>query len=114
MKNHHFLNLTKTATVALLIFFTLSQCSEEQLNPERISNDEATDRLLSMQSGNIDCSSCTYVVPANTTVIDGKALGLAPGSIIGLDASVTYGYLVFKNIVGTPTQPIIIKNCGGT
>ena len=61
-----------------------------------------------------DCSTCTYVVPDRTHVIDGAALGLKPGSVICLNAAIAYKNLLFRNIIGTADQPIVIKNCGGT
>jgi hypothetical protein len=47
------------------------------------------------------------------SIIDGKALGLQPGSVIGLDASIAYKNLTFRNINGTADKPIMIRNCGG-
>lgn len=61
-----------------------------------------------------DCLSCSYVVPDRTHVIDGTVLGLKPGAVICLNAAISYKNLLFKNIVGTADQPVIIKNCGGT
>lgn len=61
-----------------------------------------------------DCSECTYIVPDRTHVVDGLALGLKPGARICLNAATVYKNLLFKNIIGTPEQPIVIKNCGGT
>lgn len=62
------------------------------------------------------CSACTYVVPSSsgTQVVDGSLLNLAPGSVICLNALSNYVNIVFKNIVGTGAEPIIITNCGGT
>jgi len=60
-----------------------------------------------------DCKECTYVVPAGVKVIDGKKLGLKPGSVIGLSSEVKYGTLEFHNVVGTADKPIVIRNCGG-
>ena len=41
-------------------------------------------------------------------------MGLKPGAVICLKAGIAYKQLVFKNVRGTATAPIIIKNCGGT
>jgi hypothetical protein len=62
------------------------------------------------------CSSCTYVVPPSdyTQVVDGKILGLKPGSVICLSALNKYANITFRNIVGTEASPILITNCGGT
>lgn len=59
------------------------------------------------------CGSCTYVVPAGAVIIDAATLGLQPGSVIGLDARIEYGNLLFRNLNGTYDQPIVIRNCGG-
>jgi hypothetical protein len=61
----------------------------------------------------VDCSTCTYVVAKNTDVIDGKALGLKPGSVICLDKALEYGDLSFENLEGTEESPITIGNCNG-
>lgn len=59
-----------------------------------------------------DCG-CDYTVPGGQHVTDGKALGLGPGDVICLKAGTNYGNLKFVNIVGSASNPIIIKNCGG-
>lgn len=93
------------------------QCSEEEIIPvhrEKINADSVVAADTAQQSETTaNCTECTYIVPENTKVIDGKLLGLKPGSIIGLDAKIKYGTLEFINIVGTAEQPIIIKNFGG-
>lgn len=60
-----------------------------------------------------NCSACDFVIPADSTIIDGLLIGLKPGDVIGLSAGVDYGTLEFHNIVGTEEQPITIKNCNG-
>lgn len=90
-------------------------CSDEQLLPEADLNSSETLNITDGSTLSVnDCSSCTYVVPAGIKIIDGLALGLKPGSVIGLDARIKYSSLTFRNIVGTLENPIIIKNCGGT
>lgn len=59
------------------------------------------------------CITCSYIVPPNTTIIDGAALRIKPGDVIGLSANTVYSTLTFRNIVGTQENPVIIKNCGG-
>jgi hypothetical protein len=63
-------------------------------------------------SDNVECSTCTYVVAENLETIDGKELGLAPGSVICLDAAKKYGNLTFVNVDGTEEAPITIGTCG--
>ena len=62
-------------------------------------------------SDNVACSTCTYVVADNIETIDGKELGLAPGSVICLDAAKKYGNLTFVNVDGTEEAPITIGTC---
>lgn len=61
----------------------------------------------------VDCG-CTYTVPSNTYAVDGATLGIKPGAVICLNAANTYYNIVFRNLKGTATSPITIKNCGGT
>jgi hypothetical protein len=110
MVSQNFLNISKRLSYCIVTIFSLTACSDEELVSDLATEDDVTTHAAASS----DCSTCSYVVPATTTVIDGKALGLKPGSIIGLKASVKYGKLLFKNIVGTASQPVIIKNCGGT
>jgi hypothetical protein len=108
------LRLSKAAFAMLCISFLASRCSEEQVTVTSpgISTPDLNTSTSSVEYS--DCSSCTYVVPAGVSIVDGKALGLQPGSVIGLDARIPYKNLKFQNINGTADQPIIIKNCGGT
>lgn len=112
-----FLKAVQATIIASSILFTLSQCSEEQIVPVQKKTITATTPEITADSTSAlpaDCKACTYVVPAGTKVVDGLTLGLKPGSIIGLSSAIAYGSIEFHNIVGTPQQPIIIKNCGGT
>lgn len=112
--NRFFKTLQKL-TLAIAIFSVFTQCSEEE-----VIFPVAKKKLLSptdslyIFADNANCDDCTYIVPADAKVIDGKELGLKPGSIIGLDSEITYGTLEFNNLQGTKDQPIIIRNFGGT
>lgn len=103
--------LTKALSFILLCLFF--QCSEEELLPtsDNIGTASATGATTLATTG--DCG-CTYTVPATAYRIDAQALGLKPGAVICLKAGVAYKNLVFKNVRGTASAPIIIKNCGGT
>jgi hypothetical protein len=114
MRKHIFLILLRKTALLIAILFTLSRCADEALVSDDIAPATAPGLAATSASDVIDCSMCTYIVPDKTHVIDGQALGLQPGSIIGLSASISYGNLLFKNIVGTEDNPIIIRNCGGT
>lgn len=63
-------------------------------------------------TASVDCKTCTFVVSDKLETIDGKELGLKPGSVICLDAALKYGHLSFVNLEGTAEQPITIGNCG--
>jgi hypothetical protein len=114
IKNQNFLIVLKRLTLTLSILFLLTQCSEEQLIEEQVATPASETDPATSAAAVASCSSCTYVVPATANVVDGKALWLKPGAVIGLNAAFKYKNLLFRNIVGTATQPIIIKNCGGT
>src|SRR4051812_30156267 len=111
MTKHLFLQCKAAFTIVCVILLSM-QCSDEQLTLTATSPANLELNTATVSAGAGICS-CTYLVPANATIIDGKALGLQPGNIIGLDANVTYKNLTFRNINGTIDNPIIIRNCGG-
>ncbi|MEX1238552.1 MAG: right-handed parallel beta-helix repeat-containing protein [Cyclobacteriaceae bacterium] len=117
-KTHTFFQKLQKLTLALAISSIFIGCTDEKILP--ISREgihvksDSTSVPSDSQKMKADCSECTYVVPADSTVIDGKVLGLKPGSVICLNGAFIYGSLEFNNIVGTEDNPIIIKNCGGT
>src|SRR5688572_27058171 len=110
MKQYFFERLSMTMSI-LLPLLLLTNCTDETLSDEPLPEPNVKSLITTTT---VDCSTCTYVVPAKTHVIDGNILKLQPGSVIGLDASTQYYNLVFRNIVGTADNPIIIKNCNGT
>jgi gliding motility-associated-like protein len=55
---------------------------------------------------------CTFNIPASQYEVNGTTLGVKPGDVICLPAG-NVGNKFFKNIVGSPTNPVIVKNCGG-
>jgi hypothetical protein len=57
------------------------------------------------------CSDCTYLVPADASVVDGKELGIKPGDVICLRQGLTYKALEFVNVDGTQDNPIIVAHC---
>ncbi|WP_133259617.1 right-handed parallel beta-helix repeat-containing protein [Pseudochryseolinea flava] len=97
--------------LCLLIAFSFS-CTEPELN---VSPTTIVDEENSTENAKINAAcGCTYVVPANIHRIDGNVLGIKPGDVICLSSSINYLNLLFVNLTGTPSKPIIIKNCGGT
>ena len=102
--------------------------AQELLTPSNL-NDSATENVPSSEepplpssltiSGihtvlreSADCSTCTFVVPAKTHLIDGTVLNIKPGSIICLDKAIKYEMLEFENLQGTLENPITIAYCG--
>jgi hypothetical protein len=103
---------TLSRAFSFVVLGLLFQCSEEELlltSTDTVSGTTVTGTASSTTS---DCG-CTYTVPATAYRIDAQALGLKPGAVICLKAGTAYKNLVFKNVRGTATAPIIIKNCGG-
>lgn len=103
--------------LAAAILPIFMQCTEEEYLPvhrEQINTDSLVVTDTTSQSLAADCAQCDYVVPAGVKVVDVEALGLKPGSVIGLSGKIEYGTLEFHNMVGTPEQPFIIRNCDGT
>ncbi|WP_296622225.1 right-handed parallel beta-helix repeat-containing protein [Marivirga sp.] len=86
------------------LFFSCERVSEEGL----IADDKVD---LPEVSEVLDCGECTYIVNEHET--NGKELNIQPGDVICLESGRNYGPLLFKNIVGTMADPVIIKNCGG-
>lgn len=108
--------------VSLISLFTflclfLSNCADDTVSNLTLSQTGlyTPDVVVTNTVVASSCSMCKYVVPANTNIIDGAALGIQPGDIIGISSTISYGQapLKFINIVGTATNPVIITNCGG-
>ena len=99
----------KNVIVAIACCFLLMQCSDDEILENVVETEDSVTRAAATSSCN-----CTYTVPANTNTVDGKILNLKPGAVICLNAGTSYKNLQFKNIIGTSSAPIVIKNCGGT
>jgi hypothetical protein len=102
-----------TKVCAFVTIFSLASCSEDELLTSTTSTSTSTLTTGTTSTTATSCG-CTYTVPSNTYLVDGKALALQPGAVICLKAGNVYKNIVFRNIVGTATAPITIKNCGGT
>jgi hypothetical protein len=96
--------------VSLLIFLLINTLGSFNTNHNSaaVKHDAAT--ITSARA----CSTCTFVIAATQTTIDGAILHVKPGDVICLNSATKYSTLIFKNIVGTSTQPVTITNCGGT
>lgn len=122
-------NLRTFARVRNVMFafatvFALTQCADEEIINEveatqEITESDATSDLnigsitisgenTFVAEADLDCTTCTYVVSKNATLINGSELGLKPGSIICLDKALTYGNLEFENLIGTSESPVVI------
>lgn len=99
--------------ILLVLSTVFYQCQmEEELEPETLisasgKNDDDDD---DDDDDKYDCD-CDHVVKGYFN--DGKKMGIEPGDIICLKGKKKYNRLLFQNIVGTESKPVIIKNCGG-
>ena len=112
----------KNILFAAFTLFMFSQCTEEEVVPARAEAAPAEVAALPEQAtGSMtiagvytvyesieDCKTCTFVVPAGTTVVDGAELDLKPGSVICLNKAFEYGDVDFVNLEGTEANPIRI------
>ena len=117
-------SIVKASVFFVASLFFLASCQENEFT--EVAEDVATSATAvgesnigsitieganTVFSDNVECSTCTYVVAEDLETIDGKELGLAPGSVICLDAAKKYGNLVFVNVDGSEDAPITIGTC---
>lgn len=117
-------SVVKASVFFVASLFFLASCQENEFT--EVAQDVATSATAvgesnvgsitiegtnTVFSDNVECSTCTYVVAEDLETIDGKELGLTPGSVICLDAAKKYGNLEFVNIDGTQEAPITIGTC---
>lgn len=120
MTKKNTLTALRTLVFAIVACAFFTKCSHEEVLPAYLQPIPADSLGMPGDANSpadtipLACESCTYVVPAGVEVIDGKALGLKAGDVIGLSSEIKYGSLIFKNLEGSPGNPIIIRNCGGT
>lgn len=113
----------KNFLIAAVAIFFLSSCQQQEQEFVAMSNNATVAEASATGSnvpsltitgentnfvGAIDRGTCTFVIDAKTRTIDGNELGLKPGDVVCLDASVKYGSLEFVNIVGSAEAPITI------
>lgn len=119
-------SLVKTSLFVAASLFFMASCQEEEFT--EVAEDVKTSAAavdgesnvgsITIEGANtvfsdaVACSTCTFVVAEDLETIDGKELGLAPGSVICLDAAKKYGNLTFVNVDGTEEAPITIGTCG--
>lgn len=106
--------------MACLITTTLiSSCetSVSDITPEMEVTSEIADSLtgsdasMRTYTATQTCSSCDLMI--TNSVIDGDTENIQPGDVLCLDAGISYERLLFRNIQGTSSKPVIIQNCGG-
>jgi hypothetical protein len=112
----------KKIFLAASALFVFSQCTEEEIVPNEAAATPteqvavAPEATGSMTISGIyttyedikDCKTCTFVVPADLSVVDGKELGIKAGAVICLNKAVQYGDVDFVNLEGTEANPIRI------
>ena len=75
-----------------------------------ITPTQNTESQTPLPGGQTSTANCTYTVKTSDWQVDGTTF--SPGSVICIPAG-TRGALVFKNLKGTASNPIIIVNKGG-
>lgn len=120
------LKSVKSIFFSTAIVLTLVQCSEEEIVAEESIVEDMTTEIMSEAvnvasisvegvytevQGDVSCNTCTYVVAPAETTVDGKELGLKPGSVICLRKSLQYSSVDFVNLEGTEENPIVIGYC---
>jgi hypothetical protein len=112
----------KKILFAAFALFIFSQCTEEEIAPasaqpspeqavvlpEQATGSMTISGVFTNYEDIADCKTCTYVVPADVTVVDGAELDLKPGAVICLDKALRYGDVDFVNLMGTEEKPIWI------
>lgn len=112
----------KKIFLAASALFVFSQCTEEEIVPNQTIAAPTEQVAVPLQaSGSMtisgiytsyedikDCKTCTFVVPADLSVVDGKELGLKAGAVICLNQAIKYGDVDFINLEGTEANPIKI------
>ena len=116
------ISLKKLFVIAAAVC-SLASCQEDELTNVSKTATEAAEQVesnvpsVTITGANtqfvesVDCNSCSFVVDAASTTIDGKELGLKAGSIICLKSGVKYQNIDFVNLEGTTESPIIIGKC---
>jgi hypothetical protein len=122
-------NTLKKTVLAALFIVTMVRCSDDkELLAPTISaapqGNAATTAVTNAEVQNftvsglytevvteVTCSTCTFVVAAGTTQVDGQALDIKPGSVICLQTGVQYPSIEFVNMIGTANSPITIGYC---
>jgi hypothetical protein len=104
----HAIRAARAFLLSLSVALVFSRCSYEP-EPEPY-------KPLELTTSTASSCGCTFVVPysSGSSLFDGAQKGVKPGNTICLEGGKTYGTILFRNIRGTSTAPVTIKNCGGT
>src|SRR5688572_29062853 len=104
-------SIVRTSVLVLASLFFMASCQEDEIVevvedvPTSAMAVESESNIGSITiesanatfSDNVECSTCSFVVAEDLETIDGKTLGLAPGSVICLEAAKKYGNLTIVN-----------------
>lgn len=101
------LNFSAVMLIAFIVLGLTSQC---EMGLEEIDSQESLALEKTLVTAKSTCN-CDFTVDGYVT--DGEILNVKPGDVICLKGGETYDRLVFRNIVGTKREPVIIRNCGG-
>jgi hypothetical protein len=117
----------KVLSLSTAVLFGMIQCSEEQIITENsvsanaVASGGETDAIevgsISVSgvytevAGDVECSTCTYIIDPSERTVDGLELGLKPGSIVCLNKKLSYPAIEFNNMEGSKENPIIIGYC---
>jgi hypothetical protein len=129
--NQNFIHSISKVFLTAITILSLTQCTEDELlapvqeapaATEETATDAVTPQVMSLTItgvhtsflGSKNCTTCTFIVPADIHIIDGKKFDFKPGSIICLDSKISYGSLEFINMEGTADNPIIIGGYGAS
>lgn len=100
------MKLTNALLVGLgLLSFTYCK-KKEEFKPKENYNNERTVSSAAF-------STFDHTVTADQHIIDGTALGVKPGDVIGIESGTRTRVLLFKNIKGDANNPVTIVNKGG-
>jgi hypothetical protein len=124
----NFIPTLKKVAFAATAIIGLAQCSEEEIVPTAVpaavtSEQTVSSSVQSVSSFTVtginaiyntakDCSTCTFIIPGDATVVNGKELGVKPGDVICLNSIYKYGDLELINIEGTSEKPVSITTVG--
>ncbi len=121
--------ITLRALMVVVLLGLTAQCTTDESFAEPEASDDAlaeesvsaaarsasltvSGAFIEYAEGSSLCSECSYILPEDATVVDGKVVGIKPGDVICLNSAFSYGSIELVNVDGSEESPIIIANCG--